>query len=101
MSSECCPPDDAVDVYIYGALQKRFGAPSPFQAVRRQVTVRTGSNIADVLGEIGIAPEEASHLFLNFEYSASSRRVKPGDRLAVFGRDMALIYRQYFRKVTD
>ncbi len=92
---------DAVDVLVYGALQKRFGPPSPFQAVRRQVAVREGSTIAEVLGAIGVAPEEASHLFLNHEYSAPSRRVKPGDRLAVFGRDMALIYRQYFRKATE
>ncbi|MDQ7840371.1 MAG: hypothetical protein RDU83_05000 [bacterium] len=92
---------DAVDVHVYGALQKRFGAPSPFQAVRRQVAVRDRSTIAEILGEIGIASEEVSHLFLNGEYSAVGRRVRPGDRLAVFGRDMALLYRQYFPKVTD
>ncbi len=101
MSSGCCLPTDAVDVHVYGALQKRFGAPSPFQAVRRRVAVHYGSTIAQILGEIGIAPEEVSHLFLNGEYSAAGRRAKPGDRLAVFGRDMALLYRQYFPKLTD
>ncbi|MDI6771396.1 MAG: hypothetical protein QME77_02255 [bacterium] len=92
---------EPVDVHVYGALQKRFGAPSPFQAVRRQVVSSHDSRIQDILVELGIEPNEVSHLFLNGEYSAAGRRVRPGDRLAVFGRDMALLYRQYFRKVTD
>jgi len=92
---------DTVEVLVYGALQERFGPRSPFQPVQRQVSVHDGSTIAEVLEKVGIAAEEVRHFFLNHEYSASSRRVKPGDRLAVFGRDMALIYRQYFRRATE
>lgn len=97
-----CPmSSEPVDVRIYGALQRRFGALSPFQPVRREVALSPGGRIQDILVELGIEPGEVSHLFLNGEYSAVSRRARPGDRLAVFGRDMALLYRQYFRKVTD
>ena len=93
--------DDVVDVYVYGALQRRFGVISALQPVHRGVPIGPDDRIRDVVAALGIRPDEVSHLFLNAEYSAASRRVKPGDRLAIFGRDMALLYRQYFPKVED
>jgi sulfur carrier protein ThiS len=94
-------PSDAVDVYVYGALRQRLGAPSEYLPVHLTMTVASDVRIRDVLASLGIAPEEVAHLFLNGQYSAASRHVRPGDRLAVFGRDMALLYRQYFPKVED
>lgn len=91
----------AVDVYVYGALRKRFGAPSAYQPVRARVAVGQAGTIEEILAAIGIALDEVSHLFLNGEYSAAGRRVRPDDRLAIFGKDMALLYRQYFPKVAD
>jgi hypothetical protein len=90
-----------VEVRIYGALQERFGKRSAFEPLRRHVTADAAGTIRDVLASLGLEPDEVSHLFLNGEYSAATRRVRPGDRLAVFGRDMALLYRQYFPKVAD
>lgn len=91
----------SVEVCLYGALQRRFGAVWPFGAVSRRVAVDDGATIGGVLAACGIGVEETGHLFLNGQYSGSDRRVRPGDRVAVFGRDMALIYRQYFPKVED
>ena len=89
-----------VEVRIYGALQKRFGAMSPFEPLRRRIAVGPALTILEVLAALGLEPEEVSHLFLNAEYSSATRRVAPDDQLAIFGRDMALLYRQYFPKVT-
>ncbi len=91
----------SVEVHVYGALTLRFGAESVSRPVSRKVELSGGETIGDVLDAIGVRPEEVSHLFLNHQYSASSRRVRPGDRLAVFGKDMALLYRQYFPKLTE
>lgn len=90
-----------VDVYLYGSLQKRFGTPSAYRPVQVQVAVSPAGTIHEVLVAMGLAAEDVSHLFLNGQYSATNRRVKAGDRLAIFGRDMALLYRQYFPKVAD
>lgn len=94
-------PGGVVDVYLYGALRHRAGTPSGYLPLRRGVTVGPEATILDVLASLGIAPEEVAHLFLNGQYSAPGRRVRPGDRLGIFGRDMALLYRQYFPKVGD
>lgn len=93
--------DDAVEVFLYGALAGRFGATSALRPGRRQIAASPRDRIQDVLAAMGVTIEEVGHLFLNGEYSGPERRVKPGDRLAVFGRDMALIYRQYFPRVRD
>ena len=85
-----------IDVYLYGKLR----ALAPDSAMDADSVVRVAVNdsdtIADVLARIGIARAEVAHLFLNHEYSAPTRCVCDGDRLAVFARDLALLYRQYF-----
>ncbi|HYM90192.1 MAG TPA: hypothetical protein VEW91_01005 [bacterium] len=90
-----------MDVYLYGALRHRFSAAAGFLPLHLEVAVGPDGTIRDVLASLAIAPDEVVHLFLNGQYSAAGRRVKPGDRLGIFGRDMALLYRQYFPKVAD
>ncbi len=94
-------PEQVVDVQLFGALAARAGAVSAFSPARRTVPVGPDARIADILATLGIDRAEVSHLFLNGQYSAATRRVRPGDRLGVFGRDMALLYRQYFPVVDD
>jgi Mut7-C ubiquitin len=90
-----------VEVHLFGGLAERYGARSAFQAAGRAVPVGEATHIGDILGALGIGPEDVSHVFLNGQYSSPRRRVRPGDRLGVFGRDMALLYRQYFPLVED
>jgi hypothetical protein len=89
-----------IEVQLFGELARRCGATTALP-LRRDVPVASGARIADVLAALGVQPDEVGHLFVNAQYSAASRPVKPGDRLGVFGRDMALLYRQYFRPVAD
>jgi hypothetical protein len=90
-----------IEVELFGELARRLGATTA-APLRRHVPVSAaGARIADVLAALGIPPDEIGHLFLNAQYSTPTRPVRPGDRLGVFGRDMALIYRQYFRPVAD
>jgi len=92
---------NAADVYLYGALRHRVSAGPGYLPLHMEVTVGPGATIRDVLASLAIAPDEVAHLFLNGQYSDPGRRVRPEDRLGIFGRDMALLYRQYFPKVGD
>ena len=58
-----------------------------------------GETIGQVLGRLGILPEEVSHTFLDGELSALGRPVARGSRLGVFPDDMALLYSWYFQQV--
>jgi hypothetical protein len=87
-----------INIYLYGKLRD-FGPDTAVDSdCSVQMAVQPGDTIADVLRRIGIAPDQIVHLFLNHQYSALTRQVHDGDRLGVFGHDMALLYRQYFPK---
>jgi len=90
-----------LEVWLYGQLRRlapKSGATDDSQV---EVPVTAGETIADVLRRLEIDPSQVRHVFLNHQYSALQRQVKRGDRLAVFGADMALLYRQYFPKLED
>jgi hypothetical protein len=89
--------EHGVEVQLFGVLSRRFGISSAFQPACRVIPIAEGARITDVLAELGIDRAEVSHLFLNGEYSAPTRVLRRGDHLGVFGRDMALLYRQYFQ----
>ena len=87
-----------IDIYLFGLL-RAFGPQVPLDTdCVVQMPVQDGDTIADVTRRMGIDPSQIVHLFLNHQYSALTRRVKSGDRLGIFGHDMALLYRQYFAK---
>ena len=87
-----------MEIHLYGKL-RRF---APNRVVSQdsivEFPVEDGDTIESVLSRIGIDLMETSNLFLNGEASSTSRRVSDGDRLGVFPRDMALLYKQYFKK---
>jgi hypothetical protein len=87
-----------IDVFLFGDM-RTFGPVVPIDSdCKIQVELQAAGTIGDVVRRLGIDPTQIAHLFLNYQYSAITRLVKDGDRLGVFGRDMALLYRQYFPK---
>lgn len=90
-----------INLRLFGKLREKIPGMSPDNYVAvTEMEIEDGATIADVLEKLGIRQEEVSHLFLNHDYSALNRRVRDGDRLAIFPRDMALLYRWYFRRNT-
>lgn len=86
-------------LYLYGKLRRFASEQRPDGESVVRVPVQDGDTIASVLQRLGIPLEEVgANIFLNRTYSALSRRVRPGDRLAVFPDDMQLLYRWYFEK---
>ena len=54
--------------------------------------------ISDILSLLNLKVEETSHLFVNNDYCGPMRTVRDGDTVAIFPRDMALLYKWYFTK---
>lgn len=105
--------DTPVEIHLYGKLRKY--APDP-RADRENVlhfTLDSGETIRDVLARADITEEEVCHIFLNgalfsthnsmapwLGYRQAQANVhqreadvvlKPGDRLGIFGHDMAAL----------
>lgn len=90
-----------IEVHLFGKLKDLFQKRETGDKFRLIVNIRNQDTIRDIVEQIGISSKEISHAFLNYQYSSLDRKVGNGDRLALFGRDMALIYRQYFPKIKD
>lgn len=90
-----------MEVRLYGRFAALAGVRSAMEEAVRRVPVKDGATIGDVLQQLDIAAGDVGHLFLNGQYSGMRRRVRPGDRLGVFPREMALIYRQYFPRIEE
>jgi len=52
--------------------------------------------VRDIMSMFGLEELDVSHIFINFNYSEIDAPVKAGDRVGIFPRDMALLYRWYF-----
>jgi len=91
-----------IEIHLYGKL-RRFAEnqdPTGYSVVL--MPVQEGDTIQRVLERLGVPMDEVgSNIFLNWQYSALTRKVKDGDRLAVFPDDMQLLYKWYFQKVGE
>ncbi len=83
-------------VYLYGKFRSLAPVSDATAESYVDLEVTGPEDIRGVIRRLGIPEEEVSHIFLNGQYSAATRKVKAGDRLGIFPKDMALLYRQYF-----
>lgn len=85
-----------VKVYLYGKFRNLAKIKDPMAESKVELPCQAGDKIIDIVKRLRIGPDDVSHLFLNGEYSGPNRWIKPGDRLGIFPRELALLYRQYF-----
>ena len=62
------------------------------------IDLKNLNTVSDLLKYLGIDSTEVSHIFVNREYSALERRISDDDRVALFPKDMGLLYKWYFKK---
>jgi len=89
-----------IKVVLYGDLKEKADKiDTKTHTIGTSKLETDGINtILDILNHLNIHEEEVSHIFLNRDYSALEREVHDGDRVALFPRDMALLYKWYFSK---
>lgn len=88
-----------VKVKLFGVLKDRAQATD----ITGQIGVMEMDggrvrSISDILKTLDLKEEEVSHLFVNNDYSGPKRPVSDGDTVAIFPRNMALLYKWYFTK---
>ncbi|MFW6141292.1 MAG: MoaD/ThiS family protein [Candidatus Saliniplasma sp.] len=89
----------SIKVVLYGNLRKLADDLDGTETIGTVNIESQGiTNISDIFERLGIKKKDVSHIFLNRDYSAPERKIKDGDRVALFPRDMALLYKWYFNK---
>lgn len=90
----------AIEVRFYGDLKQKVSSEegeTGFPVVL-EIEPEKAKNALDIIQAFGIEKQEASHIFVNGDYSKFSREIEDGDRVTIFPKDMGLIYRWYFPK---
>jgi len=57
--------------------------------------------VADILKKFSIKESETSHIFVNGVYAGFKKRVRDGDRVGIFPKNMGLLYKWYFTRHED
>ncbi|MFX0042075.1 MAG: MoaD/ThiS family protein [Candidatus Hodarchaeota archaeon] len=57
--------------------------------------------VVDILRKFKIEDIEVSHIFVNGIYAGLKKRINSGDTVALFPRNMGLLYKWYFKREED
>lgn len=57
--------------------------------------------VSDIFRKYNIEDNEVIHIFVNGRYSGVTKKVKDGDIVAIFPRNMAVLYKWYFTREED
>ena len=90
-------------VKIFGDLRKKIKGYTISNALPLNLHVDSNGidTIADILNKYAIEKEETYHLFVNGTYSGFNKKVKNGDRVGIFPKNMSLLYKWYFERNED
>ena len=90
-------------VKIFGDLRKKIEGYKISDALPLNLQIESNGidTIADILKKYGIEKEETYHLFVNGTYSGFNKKVKDGDRVGLFPKNMSLLYKWYFKRNED
>lgn len=88
-------------VYLYGKFREKVPGHTVEGECALSMEAGPEETIASIMERLNILPADVAHIFLNHQYSSPVRKVRAGDRLAIFPIEMSVLYRQYFAKYEE
>ncbi len=90
-------------VKFFGDLRKKVKNHEITDALPLKIQLKSDGidTIADILKKYAITPEETHHLFVNGVYSGFDKKIHDGDRVGIFPKNMALLYKWYFTRKNE
>ncbi|MFX0039402.1 MAG: MoaD/ThiS family protein [Promethearchaeota archaeon] len=91
-----------IDLKLFGDLRKKADPKiSGTLPLRLKINDPEIMWVADILRKYMIKDNEVSHIFVNGIYAGLKKKVKSGDKVALFPRNMGLLYKWYFKREED
>jgi molybdopterin converting factor small subunit len=91
-----------IQVKLYGDLRKRVSPEiSGTASILLDLDESEIKYVIDALNNINIEADEVGHIFVNHRYAGLRKSVKDGDTVALFPRNMLLLYKWYFTREED
>ncbi|MFX0002122.1 MAG: MoaD/ThiS family protein [Candidatus Hodarchaeota archaeon] len=92
----------AIDLKLFGDLRKKADPKiSGTLPLRLKINDPEIIWVADILRKYMIKDNEVSHIFVNGIYAGLKKKVQSGDKVALFPRNMGLLYKWYFKREED
>ncbi len=89
-------------IKLFGDLRKRFQQDvSGGMPIFLEIEPAGVQRVVDILSKLKLAKEEVSHIFVNNKYSGFQKKVQNKDLVAIFPKNMGLLYKWYFNKDED
>lgn len=91
-----------IRVKLFGDLRKK-AQPDITGSMPLKFSIDDTSvdRISDILKKYNIEENEVIHIFVNGRYSGFTKKVISGDIVAIFPRNMAVLYKWYFNREED
>ncbi|MCK4480731.1 MAG: MoaD/ThiS family protein [Candidatus Lokiarchaeota archaeon] len=91
-----------IEVKLFGDLRKKIepkilGTTS----LRFEIDDSEVDRIIDLLKKINIEENEVSHIFVNGRYAGLRKKIQNRDTVALFPKNMGLLYKWYFKREED
>ena len=91
-----------INIKIFGDLKKKIDPTiSGTLSLKLELDDQEISWVSDILKKYNIGEHEVSHIFVNGIYAGLKKKVKSGDKVSLFPRNMALLYKWYFKREED
>ena len=89
-------------VKLFGDLRKK-AQPDTSGSLPLKFNINSDNlfRVSDILKKYSIEENEVTHIFVNGSYSGFTKKVKSGDVVAIFPRNMAVLYKWYFNREED
>ena len=88
----------SIQIRLYGDLRKKVQQQSDDDGAPSIINVENEGTVSDILKKLSIEESEVSHIFVACKYSWISKKIRIGDRVALFPKYMGLLYKWYFNK---
>ena len=91
-----------IQLKLFGDLRKKVEPQiSGTMSLRLQLNDLDIIRVFDILSKFNIEESEVSHIFVNGRYAGFRKKVRYGDTVALFPRNMGLLYKWYFNREED
>ncbi|MFX1364823.1 MAG: MoaD/ThiS family protein [Promethearchaeota archaeon] len=91
-----------INVKLFGDLRKKIKPDiSGTNSLKIEIDDSEVNRIIDLLKKLNIEENEITHIFVNSRYAGLHKKIEDKDIVALFPRNMALLYKWYFRREED
>jgi len=92
----------SIRVKFFGDLRKKVQPDiKGSMPLKFSIDYKGIDRISDILKKYNIEENEVIHIFVNGRYSGVTKKVKSEDIVAIFPRNMSVLYKWYFNREED